>query len=308
MTDKSKPDPSVDELGLLRSVTAPFFDAAAYRRNGVQVVKGFFEPALTERFRALGAKISEGVRSGGVGRTVQFALGINLDDEARLFESAKLRAVALDVLGEQIGQTYARVLMKDKTFKSAIGTHQDWPHFGGDTCKLNVFIPLTSCGPDNGMIKFHIGSHALGPVERGDIDIDRYPDLHQVVPDLEVGDVLFANILTWHSSIEALTDDDRILIQLALQPLSDPSSNVEFGKGLKEHLRYIPWRSTPMLNARPSVGSDFLNALMREGQLDEAERIARGLSLDSPFNVESQLILAEISSQSARFGQWRSAA
>jgi len=295
--DKTNASESVDELGLLSSPVEPSFDVAAYRRNGVQIVKGFFEPMLTERFKELGAKISEDARSGRVTRSVQFAIGVDLDAEARLFESAKLRAVAAEVLGEQIGQTYTRVLMKDKTFQSSIGTHQDWPYFGGDTRKLNVFIPLTPCGPHNGMIKFHIGSHALGPVERGDIDVERYPDLTPVVPDLEVGDVLFADILTWHSSIESLTDDDRIMIQLALQPLSDPSSTIEFGKGRHEHLRYVPRRSTPMINARPSVGSDVLNDLLREGQLEEAERMARGLSIDSPLNVEARLVLAEIASR-----------
>jgi hypothetical protein len=288
---------SVDEPDLLSALVEPSFDMVAYRRNGVQIIKGFFEPELTERFKALGAKIVEDARSGRVTRSAQFAIGVDLDAEARLFESAKLRAVATEVLGEQIGQTYTRVLMKDKAFQSSIGAHQDWPYFGGDTRKLNVFVPLTPCGSHNGMIKFHIGSHVLGPVERGDIDVERYPDLTPVVPELEVGDVLFADILTWHSSIKSLTDDDRIMIQLALQPLSDPSSTIEFGKGLQRHLRHIPWRSTPMLNARPSVGSDVLNDLLREGSLEEAERMARGLSIDSPLNVEARLMLAEIASQ-----------
>ena len=296
LLDKVNAGKSADQR-LLSSLVEPSFDMAAYRRNGVQIIKSFFEPELTERFKALGAKIGKDAQSGRVERSVQFAVGVDLDAEARLSESAKLHAVAAEVLGEQIGQAYTRVLMKDKTFKSEIGAHQDWPYFGGDTRKLNVFIPLTPCGPHNGMIKFHIGSHALGPVERGDIDVARYPDLTPVVPNLEVGDVLFADILTWHSSIESLTDDDRILIQLALQPLSDPSSTIEFGKGKHEQLRQVAWRSTPMLNARPTVGSDVLNDLLREGKLDEAERMARGLSIDSPLNVEVRLILAEIARQ-----------
>lgn len=293
---KANASKSLDEFRRLSSVVEPSFDLAAYRRNGIQIVRGFFEPALTERFKSLAAKIGKGVSSGRVTRTVQFAIGVNLA-EARLSESAKLHAVAAQVLGEKIGQTFVRVLMKDKTFKSSIGAHQDWPYYGGDTRKLNVFIPLTPCGPHNGMIKFHVGSHALGPVERGDIDVDRYPDLVPVVPDLDVGDVLFADILTWHSSIQSLTDDDRILIQLALQPLSDPSSTIEFGKGKHKRLRQIPWRSTPMLNARPSIGSDVVNGLLNEGSLDEAERMARGLSIDSPLNVEARLFLAEIASR-----------
>jgi hypothetical protein len=271
------------------------FDIDSYRRDGLQVIKDFFEPELKARFEALGERVAAEAAAGRLGRSAQFALGINLEPEVRPEESAALTTVAEELFGKDIGQLYMRLLMKDESFKVAIEAHQDWPYFGGNTNKLNVFIPLSHCGADNGMVKYYVGSHVMGPLERGDIDVVRYPEFATVIPELEAGDVLLADFLTWHSSIESLTSAPRIMVQLVLQPLSDPSTSFQFGRSPKEWGEpKLVRRTTAMRTARPNIGITTVKELIAYPAIDEAARMARGLCFDSPLNVEARLLLAEI--------------
>jgi hypothetical protein len=273
---------------------AEAFDLETFRKTGLQVVRNFFEPELREKLGALGRHIVEEVRSQRVNRVNQFLDGFNVDADALLGSSTALRAAAGQVLGPDICWLNVRVLMKDRSFRDSITVHQDWPYFGGDTRKLNVFVPLTRCRRENGMLVFYEGSHTLGPVERGVIDIDRYPDFAPNCPTLEVGDVLLADFLAWHSSIPAEVDDERILLQLVLQPASDRSSNNVLGKGWQPLGPVNPFRTTPMSETTPSVGVGPARAFLGSGRLDEAASIARGLKADSALNVEAHLLLHDI--------------
>jgi hypothetical protein len=273
---------------------AEAFDLETFRRTGLQVVRNFFEPDLRDKLAALGRHIVEEVRSERVNRVNQFLDGFNVDADSLLGNSAALRGAASQVLGPDICWLNIRVLMKDRSFRDSITVHQDWPYFGGDTRKLNVFVPLTRCRRENGMLVFYDGSHALGPVERGVIDIDRYPEFTPNCPTLEVGDVLLADFLTWHSSIPAQEDDERVLLQLVLQPASDRSSNNVLGKGWQPLGPINPFRTTPMSETTPSIGVGSAQAFLGAGRLDEAASIARGLKADSALNVEAHLLLHDI--------------
>jgi len=271
------------------------FDIDSYRRDGLQIIKDFFEPELKARFKALGERVAADAAAGRLGRSAQFALGVDLEQEVRPAESMALTAVAQELMGKDIGQFYMRLLMKDENFKVAVEAHQDWPYFGGNTNKLNVFIPLSHCGADNGMVKYYVGSHVMGPVERGDIDVVRYPQFDTVIPELEAGDVLLADFLTWHSSIESLTSAPRVMVQIVLQPLADPSTSFQFGRPPKEWgPTILPRRTTAMRTARPNIGIVTVKEMVAYPAIDEAARMARGLCFDSPMNVEARLLLAEI--------------
>jgi hypothetical protein len=271
------------------------FDKASLRRDGVQVIKDFFEPEMKARFQALGERVVAGLESGELSRSQQFAMGVDLNKEACPSDSAALTAVAEDLFGKDIGQFYMRLVMKDAKFRTAIEAHQDWPYFGGGTNKLNVFIPITRCGADNGMVKYYAGSHMMGPVVRGDIDIVRYPQFDGIIPELEVGDVLLADFLTWHSSHISETGAPRIMIQIVLQPSTDPSTSFQFGRDPKAWgAPKMPRHTTPMRTARPSIGITTVKEMVAYPAVDEAARMCRGLCLDSRKNVEAHLLMAEI--------------
>jgi hypothetical protein len=273
----------------------PAFDKAILRRDGVQVIKDFFEPEMKARFQALGERVVAGLESGELSRSQQFAIGVDLNRDACPSDSATLTAVAEDLFGKDIGQFYMRLVMKDSKFRTAIEAHQDWPYFGGDTNKLNVFIPITRCGADNGMVKYYVGSHLMGPVERGDIDLVRYPQFEGIIPELEVGDVLLADFLTWHSSHVSETGAPRIMNQMVLQPLSDPSTSFQFGHDPEAWgIPKMPRRTTPMRTARPTIGITTVKEMVAYPAVDEAARMCRGLCLDSRLNVEAHLLMVEI--------------
>jgi hypothetical protein len=269
-------------------------DLEAFRRDGVQTVRDFFEPEIRDRFAALGRRIGDEVREGKVGRTAQFMSGLDVNVAAQVIDSQALHQAVRTVLGPDVCVLVGRVLIKDKTFSGAIEAHQDWPYFGGDTRKLNAFIPLTRCRRENGMMVFYEGSHGLGPVERGAIDVDRYPEFEPVCPHLEVGDILFADFLSWHCSVPAVEDEDRILLQVVFQPAADRSSSTLFEREWRALGRLSPYRTTPMLNAVPSVGIGPARGFLAGGEVEEAERMARGLRIDSPTHVEAHLLMHDI--------------
>jgi len=265
------------------------FDLDRFRQDGLIVVKDFFEPEMKARLTALGQEISKKVQEGGITRSAQLISGMDVGVAAQVSDSVALREAATAVLGPDLSHLVDRVLIKDKSFGGEIEAHQDWPYFGGDTRKLNVFVPLSRCRPENGMIIFYRGSHILGPVERGAIDVDRYPQFEPLCPDIDVGDVLFADFLTWHSSGIALQNDDRILLQVVLQPTSDRSSDQPFAREWRDLGPIVSERFTPMKSVMPTVGITTLNRMIEANRLDEAAALARGLCQESPDNIEAHI-------------------
>jgi hypothetical protein len=151
----------------------------------------------------MGKEIIDGVASGALSRNLQFVAGLDGGWFDRLYKDTALLDMLSEGLGEDICFAGGRALMKDVHFDGPIEAHQDWPYFGGDTRKINVFVPLTPVNLENGGLTFYEQSHEFGPLERGAIDVGRYPDLKQVCPALDVGDILLGDILTWHHSTPA---------------------------------------------------------------------------------------------------------
>jgi hypothetical protein len=122
-----------------------------------------------------------------------------------------------------------RVLLKDKNWSGAVSIHQDMPYFHGDTKKLSVFVPLTptqAIGGNGGLI-FIKGSHKFGNLQRGMVKREIFPEMGDLAPDLEVGDVVYMNFLTWHFSDDAPVPSERPLMQIVYQPASDGSYGSE---------------------------------------------------------------------------------
>ena len=75
----------------------------------------------------------------------------------------------------------------------------------------------------NGGLIFLKGSHKYGNLQRGTIRREMFPAMEELAPDLEVGDIVLVDFLTWHYSEDAVIPGDRPLIQIVYQPSSDGS-------------------------------------------------------------------------------------
>jgi hypothetical protein len=141
-----------------------------------------------------------------------------------LYKNPKLVAIAQACLGNDLCHYLSRLLVKDETATLPIECHQDWPYYTGDSQKLAIMVPLTEHSESNGKLYFISGSHKFGPLARGRINYERFPDLPRIGPDLQVGDVLLHHFLTWHYSVPSQTGEDRAILQIVYQPSTDPTS------------------------------------------------------------------------------------
>lgn len=263
------------------------------RDNGVQAVRGFFTGEARHAMARRGREVVEGVASGGIRRSGQFALGFDDAWFEAVFADPYLLDLVAEVLGPDLCIASWRVLMKDHHFDGAINVHQDWPYFGGADRKLNVFVPLTPVGEENGGLVFLERSHFYGPLERGDLDVETYgADLVRVCPELDVGDVLLADFLTWHYSAPARAPKDRIMLQLVFQPADDPSS-AHLLRGQRRNPFVTPDRFAPLREPLSQLNTAVARSYLDTGDAARAERYARGMLASDGDHTGAWIVLAD---------------
>lgn len=221
------------------------FDRTAFERDGIQLLGRFLSEPEKQVLKEILDEFHALLAAGKITRTSVHTAG----DHAKLFDRidnfASIRALAQSIVGENYCRLVSRFLIKDKSYRAAVPAHQDYPYFGGYPNKLNIFVPLTRTNAANGTLTFLKGSHRYGPLERGTIDIDRYPQLERMPMKLEVGDIAIADFLTWHYSEPSTREEDRVMVQIVYQPSTDPSSKVLVsGRILNDAL--CPTRETPL--------------------------------------------------------------
>ena len=211
----TSPLPAIDPVEIL----------ARYRRDGVAVLHGFFD-------RSYSAEISEGwndlkkeVELGGLGRNARFLYGKLPGRVGEIWRHPRLAELARSTLGPDVALYMNRLLLKDKEWSGAVAIHQDMPYFHGGQNKLSVFVPLqpVQATGGNGGLRFIVGSHLYGNLERGTIQLDRFEPMPELAPSLDVGDIVLMSMMTWHYSDDAPSKDDRPLLQLMYQPADDGS-------------------------------------------------------------------------------------
>jgi hypothetical protein len=266
------------------------------RENGVQCVRSFFSEETKTDLRARAQTIINMRAEGTLSVDTQDSQGLPYEWFEPLVRQPELISLATAFLGPDVCARGWRILAKDKHFSKAIHIHQDWPYNPGDTRKLTLFVPLTPVNKANSALIFLEKSHLLGPVSRGPLDPSRFPPMNEVQFNIDVGDLLLCDFLTWHYSDAPENEDERLMIQLNYQPASDPSSK-HLVAGIMPH--------NMSLNSRfdaSSVPSVELNAVQARayfeaGDIDRASRYARGLLFDDPAHAGAALVLYDILSR-----------
>lgn len=197
-----------------------------YEADGVVVLKcpqNEIRPTRAEFLRAAWADVLQAMKDHSLRREGRFLYGrLPSMLEDLLPRSPALVNCALQILGTDIALYMNRLLLKDASSPDGVQPHQDYPYFHGGLPKLCVFVPLLPVKASEGGLIFLKGSHKLGVMPRGDIDRGLYMDFEDLAPDLEPGDIVLMNILTWHYSVKG-NGEPRPILQIGYQPSTDGS-------------------------------------------------------------------------------------
>jgi hypothetical protein len=208
------------------------FDAAAFEQDGFQTVRNVFTKNeridLNRKWREhYGQTLAHGRALAGnpveVKEVPQFL--------RTLVINPKCLGIAQSLLGLNVALYDVRLLLKDKAWNGPAWYHHDAPYYSGAPGKVSLFIALDHADVDNGSLFFVRGSHRFGLMagdyhknQSGTIDgafLAPTTGLQHECPTLETGDVVVANMFTWHYSPAAKNDKVRALVQVLYTPSSD---------------------------------------------------------------------------------------
>jgi hypothetical protein len=272
-----------------------FLDTTPLKEKGIQHVRSFFSEETRRDFAKRAEQIVAMREAGTLTYDSQDSQGLDHDWYEPLIHNEDLIRIATSVLGPDVCAAGWRILVKDKHYQKAVQIHQDWPYNKGDTRKLSMFLCLTPMSLANGGLIFLEESHFYGPQSMGPLDPSRYPAMDELCPDVEVGDLLLCDFLTWHYSLPPENDEERIMVQLNYQPASDASGSYLVA-GKAPHNRLNLTRSRLDASSVPSVDLNAKAArrYWENGDLDRAGRYTRGLLFDDPDHAGAALLMCEI--------------
>jgi ectoine hydroxylase-related dioxygenase (phytanoyl-CoA dioxygenase family) len=218
-----------------RSDATPFqaIHSQEYRDDGVTVVRQIFPRRVVDDLKTGWETLKQLIVDGAIVRNARFVSGVLPEPLSTLYRQQSLVRAAQTLLGAGDVALYMnRILLKDSTWSGAVAIHQDMPYFSGGLEKVSVFVPLTptQARHGNGGLIFVKGSHKYGTLRRGTIRRELFAPMEDSAPDLEIGDAVLMDFLTWHYSEQAPAPDDRPMMQIVYQPASDGSySSAEMG-------------------------------------------------------------------------------
>jgi ectoine hydroxylase-related dioxygenase (phytanoyl-CoA dioxygenase family) len=268
-------------------------DTTELRTKGVQVIRKFFSEAVVQDMHQRAREIVALRDAGKLTTYDQDSKGLPNEWFRPLMCNESVLGAVTSAIGPNVCTVGQRVLAKDKHFKFSVHVHQDWPYGSGDTRKVSVFIPLTPMNAANGGLTFIEESHQYGPVSRGAIDLSLLPPMNELCPDVEVGDIILCDFLTWHYSNNSSNGEERILLQFNYQPADDASSN-DVVAGVRSHDKLLLSRYDAVEFPQSEINGQAARRLLEGGQADRAFRYARGLLADDDQHAGAALMLAEV--------------
>jgi hypothetical protein len=193
--------------------------------NGLVILRGLLEDSI-------GECVEEWDYISEMGRTVQWnpvAVDVSPESACReLSQVSRLRNVVADCLGATDRVYNVRFVVKDKHAKDAVFLHQDAGYHIGSLPKLSAFVALSSVIPENGGLRFWLGTHKYGYLgDVGEINPACVKTKHHVVcPALAPGDAVLMHSALWHDSGPNVCGVDRVLIDIIYQRADDPAKDL----------------------------------------------------------------------------------
>lgn len=205
------------------------FDRNIYRDTGIFIFKKALSEKIISKLQKIWKEYYEDLQKNG-GRNIDNRNSVNFKDilpaELQNFYKTKdIKKIAKQIFGNNVGLYNTRVTFKEKKTNTEVFLHQDFCYHLGFPEKCSLFVPFFKCGEDEGGLTFHLGSHQYGFLgDAGQIDKSKFIKFQTLTPSLEPGDILVMNSLTWHESGPNISEKDRVLFDIIIQPSNDPSS------------------------------------------------------------------------------------
>jgi hypothetical protein len=204
------------------------FDNLTYEETGVFIWRNAISQEtildLQQRWNEYFSLLThESVRKLDANNPVNFTE--NLPDGLHDFwQNEAVKNIAKAIFTDNVALYNHRIVMKDKKSDQTIFLHQDYCYHVGFPQKCSLFIPIFDCGLDQGGMTYYLGSHQYGYLgDAGEIDETKFDQWPQITPELNAGDVVIMNSLVWHKSGPNLSDCNRVLFDIIIQPSNDPS-------------------------------------------------------------------------------------
>ena len=212
----------------------PVFDKNVYRQAGVFVIQGLFPPEVIEPWlQSWSSFYQTTLRERRVNRFNPVSVNEEPPDSLRaIYRSPALLDVAEQIFGRHLALYNFRLVVKDKFARGPVFRHQDIPYHTGQMSRASFFVPLSNVTSGNGGMTYFLGTHHFGYLgDAGEILDDILPaDWPSVTPELSPGDLVVMDSAVWHESGPHTDGEDRVLVDIHLQPASDPTS-VEILRG-----------------------------------------------------------------------------
>lgn len=131
----------------------------------------------------------------------------------------------MDVLDHGCACYNFRFVVKDEHSTKPVFLHQDCGYHIGSLPKLSAFVPLSSVIPENGGMKFWLGTHKYGYLgDVGEINPAIHPGTPNVIcPVLAPGDIVLMHSALWHESGPKVTGPNRVMADIIYQHADDPA-------------------------------------------------------------------------------------
>lgn len=197
-----------------------------FERDGVVVLRGLFTLAELDDCLEDWEFIKD------AGRVVQWnPVAVEVGQNSAFHDLARhstLTHEVLPLLDHQPVPYNVRLVVKDKHAKAGVFLHQDVGYHIGSLPKLSAFVALSSVIPENGGMRFWLGTHKYGYLgDVGEIDPKWLKEKVEIVcPVLAPGDVVLMHSATWHSSGENTCGVDRVMVDIIYQRADDPARMV----------------------------------------------------------------------------------
>lgn len=240
VSENARLEGPVAKLAQLKSqCVGPIFDRDIYRQTGVFVVTGLFPSDVMTQWLAVWASFYETLSARQVNRFNPVSINEEPPDALRaIYRHPALLDVAEQIFGSHVALYNFRFVVKDRFARGPVFRHQDIPYHTGLMNRASFFVPLSNVTKQNGAMTYHLGTHHFGYLgDAGELLEDILPaDWPSLTPELAPGDVAIMDSAVWHESGPHTGGEDRVLVDIHLQPATDPTSGeILRGKPVAEY-------------------------------------------------------------------------
>ena len=203
------------------------FSIDAFNRAGVFVIRKLISAEQAKLYRE---KYESGLQQGSAKPRLNHLTEVSFEFDSPLagilFEP-QVAAFSKLFFSEKPGLHNIRIVRKDRGNIEAVFTHQDSPYCLGFFDRFSMFVALTSCNAGNGALFVYPGTHHFGYLgDAGAISDALTDQMFRMTPVLEPGDCLVMHSAIWHGSTPNKSLTERVMYDIQIQPVSDPSTLV----------------------------------------------------------------------------------